>query len=85
MKIINLDIVKSQDVFLLGSNEYRYLGNENDKKFYLESLLKLDSKKNNTEDLKKIFKRILEKQNIIVDIQNNDVFWLFQYFNSKYL
>lgn len=85
MKIIDLDKVENPDIFLLGSSAYKYLKSENDKNFYLENILKLDPKKDNSAELKKIFKSILENQNIFVDITNEDIFWLFQYFNSKYL
>lgn len=85
MKIIDLDSIKSPDVFLLGVNEYKYLENEDDKKYYLENILSLDPKIDNTEELKKVFKNILEKQNISVEIINEDIDWLFHYFNSKFL
>jgi hypothetical protein len=45
----------------------------------------LDNKKDNSEELKEIFKNILEKQNFFIEIKNEDIYSLFQYFNSKYL
>lgn len=85
MKIINLDNIKNPDVFYLWNNEYKYLENDDDKKYYLKNILSLDSKFDNTEKLKAIFKNILEKQNILIEIKNEDIIWLFSYFNSKYL
>lgn len=85
MKIIDLDNINAPDVFLLGENKYKYLANEEDKKYYLDNILSLDHKKDNSEELKNIFKNILKKQNIFVEIINEDIDWLFHYFNSKYL
>ena len=85
MKIIDLDKIKSPDIFYLGENEYKYNFDENDRKYYLESINNLDSKKDNTEELKNIFKSILVKQNIFVNLKNEDIKGLFSYFNSKFL
>lgn len=85
MKIIDLDNINAPDVFLLGANKYKYLENEEDRKYYLDNILKLDPKKDNYEELKNIFQNILKKQNIFVEIVNEDIDGLFHYFNSKYL
>lgn len=85
MKVINLDNVESPDIFYLWNIEYKYLFNSRDKSFYLKNILKLDSKKENKEELKAIFKIILEKQNIFVEIIDQDIKGLFDYFNSKFL
>lgn len=81
MKVVNLDNIQIYK-FYLWEILYQYQFREEDKKYYISSLLELDTKKDNTEKLLKIFKNILEKQNLSVKLLKNDIKWLFNFFNS---
>jgi hypothetical protein len=71
--------------FLLWDNEYRYKYNLEDKEYYLASIQNLNPKKDNTENLIKIFQFILQKQNKGIQVVKEDVYWLFNFFNATFL
>lgn len=83
MKKIDLNL--KSDIFLLWNNEYRYKYKNEDKQYYLNNIIKLNIENDNTSILLDIFTKILKKQNNIVSIKNEDIFWLFHYFNSVFL
>ena len=80
MKIINLDNIKVNK-FYLWKNLYKYQFKQEDKKYYFENLSSLDPQKDNINKLLEIFKNILKKQNLFIDIRKSDISWLFNFFN----
>ena len=83
MKIYEISDI---DIFYLWKTKYEYQFSLEDKKFFLQEILNLNEKdKNFLKKIKKIFIKILKKQNLKVDIQDNDLFWLLNYFLMKYL
>ncbi len=83
MKKIDLDS-KSYE-FFLGEDKCNYKYCEEDKKYYLSSILELNEKENNNDNLKEIFSFILKKQNPLIIITKNDIVPLFNFFNSIFL
>lgn len=80
MKIINLDNI-TVNKFYLWKDLYKYQFRIEDKEYYILSLLNFDPKKDNSNKLLDIFKNILKKQNLSVKIFENDINWLFNFFN----
>ncbi len=83
MKKIDLNL--KSDSFLLWEKEYKYKYKDEDRVYYLNKIKSLDHKKDNTSILIEVFTDILKKQNPDIEIIQEDVIWLFHYFNSVFL
>lgn len=89
MEKINLDLQKEFEIELwltkISNRKYKYFFDEKDRTDYLNFLSSLNLKKDNTEEFKKYFKKIFLKNNLNVYINSEDIFWLFNFFNSIFL
>lgn len=89
MEKINLDLQKEFEIELwltkISNRKYKYFFDEKDRTDYLDFLSSLNLKEDNTEELKKYFKKIFLKNNLNVYINSEDIFWLFNFFNSIFL
>lgn len=89
MEKINLDLQKEFEIELwltkISNRKYKYFFDEKDRTDYLDFLSSLNLKEDNTEKLKKYFKKIFLKNNLNVYINSEDIFWLFNFFNSIFL
>ena len=82
MEILDLDVKTYK--FWLWELEFYYTPSEKDKKYFFAELLNFNEKEFDKEKLKNIFKNLLKKENIlnIKYISDEDIFWLFNFFNS---
>ena len=89
MEKINLDLQKEFEIELwltkISNRKYKYFFDEKDRTDYLDFLSSLNLKEDNTEEFKKFFKKIFLKNNLNVYINSEDIFWLFNFFNSIFL
>jgi len=89
MEKINLDLQKEFEIELwltkISNRKYKYFFDEKDRTDYLDFLSSLNLKEDNTEEFKKYFKKIFLKNNLNVYINSEDIFWLFNFFNSIFL
>ena len=89
MEKINLDLQKEFEIELwltkISNRKYKYFFDEKDRTDYLDFLSSLNLKEDNTEEFKKYFKKIFLKNNWNVYINSEDIFWLFNFFNSIFL
>lgn len=83
MKKIDLNF--KADTFMLWEKKYKYEHIDEDRTYFLKTILSLDPKKDNTSILIEVFTNILKKQNPDIEIIQEDVIWLFHYFNSVFL
>jgi len=87
MKIIDLNKFKNKeyDLFFLGEKQYKYTPSAEDKIYFLEELKKLNIKKDLQKSWIKVFKKLLSRENININITENDLFSLINYFSWKLL
>ena len=87
MKTVNLNekLEYTFSLWITEQREYRYFYSEKDKFSYLNFLKNLNLKVNNLQNFINFFTNLLKKHNHNIFIEERDVFWLFNFFNSIYL